>query len=201
MKTKSVVSCIIIALTIILLSLFIGADFLIAQTWQALPPYNVLWPLWSPALSPVDPVTGIPAPLVSSLDKNTFLPVEPALVWDPSLPYFYLLYNYIPSYGDPILKFFDPAEGAFSTYSALQTWPPSYMLTAVDTPTGPVVVPAPIGLPSNYATLFSFDPALWLNFWVPLANSLWQGYNGVNLNLLLASQLLNPAYSYLGQYY
>lgn len=39
-----------------------------AQNWFNLPPYNILWPLWSsdllPDLSPVHPVTGLPTPLV-----------------------------------------------------------------------------------------------------------------------------------------
>ncbi|MGA1865209.1 MAG: hypothetical protein ACMUHX_09120, partial [bacterium] len=29
-----------------------------AQYWALMPPYNVLWPLWSPALSPINPLTG-----------------------------------------------------------------------------------------------------------------------------------------------
>ena len=45
-----------------------------AQLWEPLPPYNLLWPLWSPVLSPPDPVTGEPTPLVDSLYENTVLP-------------------------------------------------------------------------------------------------------------------------------
>ena len=28
-----------------------------AQNWANLPPYNLMWPLWSPTLSPPDPVS------------------------------------------------------------------------------------------------------------------------------------------------
>jgi len=57
--------------------------------WQPMPPYNVLWPLWSPPLSPLvgpaDPITGLPTPvpIITSLSNNTILPVQPVLAWDP----------------------------------------------------------------------------------------------------------------------
>ena len=38
-----------------------------AQTWTNLPPYNILWPLWSPALSPVIAVTSLPTPLLNKI--------------------------------------------------------------------------------------------------------------------------------------
>ena len=47
--------------------------------WVALPPYNVMWPLWSPALSPISPITGLTTPLLTSLTRNTVLPVQPGL--------------------------------------------------------------------------------------------------------------------------
>ncbi|MGA1796255.1 MAG: hypothetical protein ACMUIL_10390 [bacterium] len=34
-------------------------------TWSNIPPYNVLWPLWSPALSPADAAVYMEAPLVT----------------------------------------------------------------------------------------------------------------------------------------
>ncbi|MGA1825308.1 MAG: hypothetical protein ACMUIP_11670 [bacterium] len=52
------------------------------QYWSALPPYNLLCPLWSPVLSPPDPATGVPTPLVTELTPATVLPVEPVLAWD-----------------------------------------------------------------------------------------------------------------------
>jgi hypothetical protein len=56
-----------------------------AQDWQAIPPYNLLWPLWSPVLSPPDPVTGVPTPLLTELSSSTILPVQPVLATDPYL--------------------------------------------------------------------------------------------------------------------
>ena len=38
--------------------------------WWPLPPYNTLWPLWSPELSPVSPITGLPSPIVNSLYRD-----------------------------------------------------------------------------------------------------------------------------------
>ena len=37
----------------------------VAATWSALPPYNVLWPLWSPVLSPADAAVYMEAPLLT----------------------------------------------------------------------------------------------------------------------------------------
>jgi len=198
MKIKTLSNLLILSLVIILTSIFLLSEFAYAQSWIPLPPYNVLWPLWSPALSPPDPVTGAPTPLLTSLDQNTFLPVEPALVWDPSLPYFYFLYNYIPAYGDPVIKYFDPLQGFVSPFNSFNTWPPNYMQTAVlDPVTGTTsIVPAPITLPLGYETLFLFDPITWLNFWVPLVNPFWQEYYGVNPYLLTAADLLNPALTF-----
>lgn len=176
-----------------------------AQLWKALPPYNILWPLWSPVLSPPAPLTGLPSPLVTSLDKNTYLPVQPALVWDPSLPYFYLLYNYVPVDGGANqLIFFDPTEGAFSPAYAFKVWPPAYLLKPVTsvTYTGTVttITPDPLSLPLGYANLMSFDPALWLNFWVPLVNNAYQNLYGIYPDLLLASALISSSYAFTGTY-
>ena len=92
-----------------------------AQYWQALPPYNLLWPLWSPVLSPSDPITGIPTPIISSLTSDTFLPIQPVLLWDPAIRGFpYILYNIPQPLGDGMV-FFDQ-------YFGLNPWPPSYLL-------------------------------------------------------------------------
>lgn len=64
-----------------------------AQYWTTLPPYNLLWPLWSPPLSPVDPT-----PLISDLIDNTILPVQPAIIWDPILNTIYGINPWPPSY-------------------------------------------------------------------------------------------------------
>ncbi|MGA1826454.1 MAG: hypothetical protein ACMUIP_17505 [bacterium] len=168
-----------------------------AQLWQALPPYNVLWPLWSPVLSPPDPASGLPSPLLTSLTKDTVLPVEPALVWDPSLPFFYLLYNDI-SYGEPTLKYFDATWGIFNYYDPFFTWPSEYLTTIYDITSGFLTVPNPIVLLDGYQTLFTFDPLQWINFWVPLVNTEYQYYYGLNPNILSASALIPPNYIFNG---
>ncbi|MGA1864012.1 MAG: hypothetical protein ACMUHX_03010 [bacterium] len=61
---------------------FLAYSFSYAQYWAALPPYNLLWPLWSPILSPPDPITGLPSPLTTELTSSTILPVQPGLAWD-----------------------------------------------------------------------------------------------------------------------
>jgi hypothetical protein len=121
-----------------------------SQNWQALPPYNTLWPLWSPALSPVDPVTGMPTPIVSNLSKTTVLPSQPGLTWDPAWANPWLLYN-TPSG----LLFYDPLYG-------INTWPPSYLLDSAG-------LPAPISLPPGYAALAPTSSA-WIQDTIPIAN-------------------------------
>lgn len=183
----------------IVLTVLLGmaSSQIFAQGWQALPPYNVLWPLWSPVLSPVDPVSGVPTPLLTSLTKDTILPVEPAIVWDPSLPFFYLLYNDI-SWGEPALKYFDPTWGIFNYYDPFFNWPPEYLTTLYDTGTTYITIPDPIILPAGYQTLFTFDPLQWLNFWVPLINTEYQYYYGLNPSLLPASSLIPSNYIFNG---
>lgn len=176
-----------------------------AQLWKAIPPYNVLWPLWSPVLSPPNPLTGVPTPLVSSLTASTYLPVQPALVWDPSLPYYYLLYNYVPVDGGlNELIFFDPTEGAFNPAYAFKIWPPASLLKAITTTTlagtTTTIGPAAITLPTNYASLISFDPILWLNFWVPLVNNAYQNLYGIYPNLLTATGILPTGWTYTGSF-
>jgi hypothetical protein len=114
-----------------------------AQNWQALPPYNILWPLWSPALSPPDPITGVPSPLITELTSSTILPVQPALGLNPNayswpmsivMPWFF--------FNGPFgVEFFDVLYG-------LNPWPPPSFLDAA---TG---APIPITLP----LLFSLSP-------------------------------------------
>jgi len=188
--------CLIIVLSIFLLCM--ASSHIFAQQWQALPPYNVLWPLWSPVLSPPDPVSGLPAPLLTTLTKDTVLPVEPALVWDSSLPFYYLLYNDINSWGEPALTYFDPTWGIFNYYSPFFTWPPEYLTTIYDTTTEYITIPNPIVLADGYQTLFTFDPIQWLNFWVPLVNSEYQYYYGLNPNVLSASAIIPLNYIFNG---
>ncbi len=184
---------------LIVFFIFLGtaSSHIFSQEWQALPPYNVLWPLWSPVLSPPDPVTGLPTPLLTSLTGDTVLPVEPALVWDPSLPFYYLLYNDI-SLGEPALKYFDATWGIFNYYDPFFSWPPEYLTTIYDTGTDFLTVPNPIVLPDSYQTLFTFDPLQWINFWVPLVNTEYQYYYGLNPNLLPASSIIPSNYIFNG---
>ena len=61
-----------------------------AQYWAALPPYNVLWPLWSPPLVTDfnwDPLVLLgTTPIITELTRTTVLPVQPGLAWDPCQP-------------------------------------------------------------------------------------------------------------------
>jgi len=130
----------IIGLFIFSVIILIGSPIAQAQNWVAMPPYNLLWPLWSPVLSPPDPLTGIPTPLLSFVNKNTFLPIEPALLWDPVLRDFpYVLYN-IPQPLGGGMVFFDQ-------YYGLNPWPPPYLIDSI---TG---LPSPITLPTGFAAL------------------------------------------------
>lgn len=164
MRKKRLLYFILISFITLISCLIIGSKIQ-AQLWQPLPPYNVLWPLFSPILSPPDPVTGLPTPLVSTLDANTWLPSwEPCFVWDPSLPFFHLLYSDLTGrliYYDPIGLIQGTSVTGFSY------WPPSTYLD-------PLGAPIPITLPTNYADLVSFDPSLFLQTWVPITNQLWE---------------------------
>ena len=122
-----------------------------AQYWSALPPYNTLWPLWSPALSPVDDTTGLPTPLVTSLTPGTVLPLQPGLTWHPGLRNPWLLYN------TPLgLVYYD-------LYNGIDLWPPDFLINQI---TG---LPINLTLPADYAFL---PPTS--NFWIvsnlPAAN-------------------------------
>ena len=150
--------------------LFLSVSSVQAQYWQALPPYNLLWPLWSPALSPADPVTGVPTPLVSTLTSGSILPSQPALFWDPSYTLPYLLYNIPISYGGGMV-YFDP-------YFGLNPWPPSYLLDPI---TGD---PAPISLSTGFAAL---SPTSLLTTTVYYANLLY-----ISKYPYLGLGLLNP---------
>lgn len=122
-----------------------------AQNWASLPPYNTLWPLWSPALSPIDAVSGLPVPLVTQLTPSTVLPIQPALTWDPAAANPWLLYN------TPLgMAYYDPIGG-------VNLWPPSNFLDVAGSP-------LPISLPVDYGYLPPTDPT-WLTTNVPLANA------------------------------
>jgi len=151
-----------------------------AQYWALMPPYNVLWPLWSPALSPINPVTGLATPLVSQLTSATILPVQPALAWDPCQPLPWALYNIPPLFGGG-LTFFDEIYG-------LHPWPPPYLQ---DPLTG---APAPITWsPLATWSLIAPTDVGHIEYLIPLANitfALTYGLSGQSvLNLLTPAQI------------
>ena len=165
--------CLLIVAGIILMSVSSPQAVIIppAENWAAIPPYNLLWPLWSPILSPADPTTGIATPLLSELTNATILPVQPILFWNPAKAYAYSLYN-IPSQFGGGLTAFDP-------YYGLNPWPPSSL---VDPTTG---APVPIGLPLGY----QFLPQLGISTSYTWGNILFnQQYPSVPL-----ADLLTPA--------
>jgi hypothetical protein len=144
--------------------------------WTPLPPYNVLWPLWSPALSPVDPVTGLPTPLITSLTRDTILPVQPGLAWDPCQPnveaFPWLLYN-IPAPLGGGLVYWD-------VYFGMNPWPPEYMLDPVSG------APVPITLPLTW-TLLGPPGLSHFGWFVPLSNAIFSYRYGVPISNLLTT--------------
>jgi len=141
-----------------------------AANWQPMPTYNVLWPLWSPALSP----GGVP--LVTDVTKNTILPVQPGLAWDPAQPLPWALYNAPATLGGGLL-YFDQIYG-------LNTWPPKYMQDPV---TG---APVPITLPLTWTLLLPTSLAH-LEYYIPLANATYALTYGITGPAFLS--LLTPA--------
>lgn len=151
MVVKRIPSYIFLALIGIIAVFFVCSPIAQAQNWMAMPPYNTLWPLWSPALSPVDPVSGLPTPIVTSLTPTTVLPVQPGLTWNPALKNPWLLYN------TPLgLAYYDPLLG-------VNLWPATGLLTGAG-------LPKPLTLPANYATL-PITSSTWLTTNIPLGNS------------------------------
>lgn len=172
---KSLKSVVFLCALILILFLMVG-QLAMAQTWQALPPYNFLWPLWSPALSPVDPVTGLKNPIVSALYPSTVLPLQPGLAWYPIFDYPYFLYN------SPVgLQYYDLVYG-------INPWPPSYVLDPVAG--APIAITPPVG----YSFLPVTDPA-WIQTNVPIANL---AYLAEYPNLALAAYTLSLPYNLTG---
>ncbi|MEW5801853.1 MAG: hypothetical protein AB1847_07070 [bacterium] len=182
----------VLALMVLSSFLATGQPTVQAQNWVPLPPYNILWPLWSPVLSPSN-AAGTPTPIVTSLTRNTILPVQPALAWDPDwwtlagpatgwpmgeqppwlfynsptgLVYFDVLYGINPW---PPAKYLDPVTGAPAPISLL----PGYSILA----------PTPATLPTTQA-IYLFDLAN-LSYLLAYGNAL-----GVSpSSLLTASQV------------
>jgi hypothetical protein len=156
MKSKKAISLGIITLSIIFImkvSTGVAAPLLSTSTlnWWPLPPYNTLWPLWSPLLSPPNAL-GVPQPIVTSLTPDTILPIQPGLTWDPNLDYPWLLYNTPTG-----MVYYDPIFG-------IDLWPPKYL--------NPFGVPLPIDLSliAGWSTLKPTSTA-WLTANVPVGNN------------------------------
>ena len=145
-----------------------------SQNWESIPPYNTLWPLWSPILSPVDATTQLPTPIVNSLNRFTILPYQPALTWDPYMPYPWMLYN--TPFG---LAFYDV------TQDDVFMWPPIHLVNWLS------FEPSPISLPAGYS---AYPPisTTFLSEYIPLANEAYTDQYGVNAFLLNALQLVAP---------
>ncbi|MGA1867936.1 MAG: hypothetical protein ACMUJM_05240 [bacterium] len=161
---------VIVIITLSVIVSFAASGTLMAQNWQALPPYNILWPLFSPSLSPPDPVTGAPTPLLNELASDTILPVQPVMGWNPnsyswpmSITMPWLFYN-----GPTGVVFFDALYG-------LNPWPPQTFLD-------PAGAPIPITLPPDYT--FSPLPDLKeTQYLIPLANQFYLTVYGVPLGI------------------
>ncbi|MGA1826589.1 MAG: hypothetical protein ACMUIP_18195 [bacterium] len=150
MSMKKIFKITLLFSLLLLIGVLVYSPIAQAQNWVELPPYNTLWPLWSPALSPIDDITGLPTPIVSSLAFDTVLPVMPGLTWDPSMPYPWLLYNTIGG-----LAYFDPLAG-------INPWPAPSLLDDAG-------LPAPLALPPEFALLPPTD-ITWLANNIPIAN-------------------------------
>lgn len=160
--------------------------------WMPLPPYNTLWPLWSPALSPVNPITLLPDPIVNSLYPSTVLPVQPGLTWDAlNKDYPWLLYN------TPLgMAYYDPYEG-------VNMWPPAHLVDPLlGTP-----LPIDLTLIAGWSTLAPTSTT-WLALNVPVANSAYYNtypsygvayeiaFGGTLASYPLFAALLNPSPAY-----
>jgi len=134
-KRVKILAPVFLAVIVISILFMTEANRINAQNWAALPPYNTLWPLWSPVLSPVNSSTGLPTPLVTSLTPKTVLPRQPGLTWDPFRRTPWILYN-TPSG----MVCYDPIAG-------VNLWPPRILVNQI---TGDRIV---LNLPANYAAL------------------------------------------------
>ena len=173
---------------ILLLSFLVIAGLLLsptvmAQYWTSLPPYNIMWPLWSPPLVTDfnwDPLVLLgTTPIVTELTRNTILPVQPAIAWDPAHE-IWALYNTPPLLGSGLL-FFDRIYG-------LNPWPPPYLYDSVAGTPIPITFLTTWGLlkPPGYA---GGDEA----YFIGLANAIYALTYGLTgpeyLSLLTPSDL------------
>jgi len=177
-KPSIIFNMFIFCIVLVAIIVLIAPTSTLAQYWTPLPPYNVLWPLWSPPLvTNFDPALGVGTiPLVTSLTRNTILPVQPGLAWDPLQPgveaFPWLLYNAPASFGGGLVY--------WDVYYGMNPWPPSYLL---DPLTG---VPAPITPPSTW-TLLSPTGLSEFGWFLPLGNAIFSYQYGVPISNLLTT--------------
>ena len=152
-----------------------------ADYWTAMPPYNILWPLWSPALSPVNALSGVATPLVTSITRDTVLPVQPAMLWDPASPEAnngplpWLAYNTPLALGGGLL--------IWDQYYGMRPFPPDYMVDPV------TAAPVPIPLPLSYWLLRPIEYEEINAYHYTLGNLVYANTYGVPLSNLLTPQV------------
>lgn len=94
-------------LTVILLTNFTRSHAI----WEPIPPYNVMWPLWSSAYTPVNALVSVAAPLVSDFrTMDIYRPASPSGIYSS-----YKMVNaYREVYGTPGVS--DPLLGSSINY-------------------------------------------------------------------------------------
>ncbi|MGA1869686.1 MAG: hypothetical protein ACMUJM_14210 [bacterium] len=138
---RKIYSISLVCFSFIALAYMLLAPVAEAQNWVSLPPYNILWPLFSPALSPPDPFTGAPTPLLTELSSNTVLPVQPVMGLNPNA------YEWTMGIVPPWLFYNGPTGVVFfDVYYGMNAWPPPSFLDAAG-------APVPITLPIAYSLL------------------------------------------------
>jgi len=138
MRKKSV----LLILTLITAWMLIITLSVQAQNWAIMPPYNLLWPLWSPVYSPPDPVTGLPTPLLSEVTRSTILPVQPAYLFNP------YGFEFPMGYVNPWLLYNTPGGLVYyDVFFGLNPFPPPDLLDPISG------APAPIALPLNWSVI------------------------------------------------
>jgi len=133
--------CLFLILTFIMSLALVGSSAL-AQDWAIMPPYNLLWPLWSPVYSPTNPATGLPTPLLNEVTSSTILPVQPTYLFNPNG------FEFPMGYVQPWLLYNSPSGVVYyDTFFGINPFPPPDLL---DPATG---APSPIALPLAWSTL------------------------------------------------
>ena len=129
---------VLMILTLMMAFVFIAGISAQAQDWAIMPPYNLLWPLWSPVYSPPDPVTGLPTPLLSEVTSSTILPVQPTYLFNPNG--FELPMGYV----NPWLLYNTPGGVVYyDVFFGLNPFPPPDLLDPISG--APVPIPLPLG--------------------------------------------------------